>query len=103
MRDGWIVVQTFINEVEAQEARAQLEARGLEALIESDNCGGMRPHFDYSVGVKVLVREQQLEQAQELLRAAFVPVPEGTWVCAGCGESVENQFGTCWQCGRDRD
>lgn len=103
MRDGWIVLETFINEVEAQEACAQLTARGLDALVEGDNCGGMRPHFDYSIGVKVLVREQDQDQARDLLRATDEPVPEGTWLCAGCGEQVENRFGTCWQCGRDRD
>lgn len=103
MRDGWIVVATYLNDIEAQEARALLEARRVEALIASDNCGGMRPHFDYTVGVKLLVRQQDLEQARELIRPADEPAPEGSWPCAGCGEQIENQFGTCWQCGRDRD
>jgi len=103
MRDGWSVLRTFVTETDAQAACAQLQARGLEAMIESDNCGGMRPHFDYSMGVTLLVREQDLEQARELVQAAEEPVDQGTWPCAGCGEHVENQFGTCWQCGRDRD
>jgi hypothetical protein len=24
------------------------------------------------------------------------------WVCAGCGERLEGQFGACWKCGRQR-
>jgi len=25
------------------------------------------------------------------------------WVCPGCGERLEGQFGACWKCGRERD
>ncbi|MFH1699414.1 MAG: hypothetical protein ABIE07_02405 [Candidatus Zixiibacteriota bacterium] len=25
-----------------------------------------------------------------------------TWICSNCGEKVEGQFGTCWNCGADR-
>jgi hypothetical protein len=24
------------------------------------------------------------------------------WICSGCGESLEGQFGACWKCGRSR-
>jgi hypothetical protein len=24
------------------------------------------------------------------------------WVCSGCGERLEGQFGGCWKCGRER-
>ena len=27
----------------------------------------------------------------------------GPWVCSGCGEELEAQFGACWSCGRERD
>lgn len=26
-----------------------------------------------------------------------------SWRCPSCGESLEGQFGACWQCGRERD
>lgn len=25
------------------------------------------------------------------------------WVCQGCGERLEGQFGACWKCGRERE
>jgi hypothetical protein len=29
--------------------------------------------------------------------------PKGEpWVCSGCGETLEGQFGACWNCGRER-
>ena len=27
----------------------------------------------------------------------------GPWVCPGCGEQLEGQFGSCWKCGRQRE
>lgn len=26
-----------------------------------------------------------------------------SWVCPGCGERLEGQFGACWKCGRARE
>ena len=31
------------------------------------------------------------------------PAGAGPWVCSGCGEELEAQFGSCWSCGRERD
>jgi rubrerythrin len=25
------------------------------------------------------------------------------WVCPGCGEKIEGQFTSCWNCGREKD
>ena len=103
MRDGWIILQTFSSELEAQAACSLLEARGLQALVEGDNCGGMRPHFDYTSGVKLLVPEEDAVQAQELILAKVPPKSGDSWLCIDCGENIEAGFGTCWKCGRDRD
>lgn len=26
-----------------------------------------------------------------------------SWVCSSCGETLEGQFGACWQCGQTQD
>lgn len=26
--------------------------------------------------------------------------PQASWICQGCGEENEGQFGSCWRCGR---
>jgi hypothetical protein len=28
---------------------------------------------------------------------------QSAWVCTGCGEELEPQFGACWSCGRERE
>lgn len=103
MRDGWIVLRTFTNDLEAQAFRGLLEARGVPVLVEVDNCGGMRPHFDYTTGIKMLVPQQDAEQARDLLRAADQPTRIDPWPCPACGESIDGDFETCWKCGRDRE
>lgn len=29
-------------------------------------------------------------------------VGQSAWVCPGCGEELEAQFGACWSCGHER-
>ena len=29
--------------------------------------------------------------------------PVAPWTCPACGETLEGQFGACWQCGTKRD
>jgi putative signal transducing protein len=103
MRDGWIVLRTFTNDLEAQAFRSLLEARGLAVLIEVDNCGGMRPHFDYTMGIKLMVPEQDADQARELIQAADQTPQLDPWTCGGCGETIDSGFDTCWKCGRNQE
>lgn len=65
--------------------------------------------------VEVWVADAQANEAQGLTRAwseemdkaASGTAPNSskapsTWTCDGCGEVLEEQFGACWQCGRER-
>jgi hypothetical protein len=67
MSDSMVVVQTFSSEVEAQMAKGRLESAGIESMVSSDDCAGMHPHLQRAYGVKLLVFEENLEQAQEIL------------------------------------
>lgn len=48
--------------------------------------------------------DADLERALGVLRKALAPVSEAraSWTCAGCGEAIEDQFESCWQCGSAR-
>ena len=46
---------------------AFLADEGVEAWVESDDCGGVDPALMFSNGVRVEVRPEQLARAQELL------------------------------------
>jgi hypothetical protein len=63
-----VVVATFNNRHEAELARSALDAAGIDALVQSDDGGGMRPSLAWAAtGVQVIVREDDVEAAREIL------------------------------------
>ena len=64
-----VVVQAFGSEGEADLAKSMLESAGIDATIQADTAGGMRPHIAWSgFGFKVLVREEDAAEAREVLK-----------------------------------
>lgn len=73
--ENLVVVQAFGYESEAQLAKSALDAAGIDAIIEADSVGGMRPHVAWaSGGYKLLVREEDAADAVEVLK----PIDEPT-------------------------
>jgi hypothetical protein len=60
-----IAVSIFRSTADAQIAKGILDEAGIESLIRSDNAGGMYPAL---AGAELLVREQDVQKATELLR-----------------------------------
>ncbi len=102
MRDGMSIVKSYTNETEAQIALAHLQAEGITAVIEADNCGGMRPHMDLTCGVHLLVTGLDCEKAAALLQDAKADPITEAWTCSSCNEKIEAGFDTCWQCGAEK-
>jgi hypothetical protein len=74
-----VVVHTFGNRAEADLATSALEAAGIEAMIQADSGGGMRPHLAWAgVGFQVLVRAEDLPAARDILELPATPAPEST-------------------------
>jgi len=72
--DDLVVVQTFSNQFEADMAISALEAAEIDAIIQADTAGGMRPHIAWaSGGFKVLVREEDALEAKEILESRTRP------------------------------
>ena len=63
-----VVVRTYSYRPEAELALSALEANGIEAMVEADDCGGQRPLLGANIGVKLLVRRPDADLASELLR-----------------------------------
>jgi hypothetical protein len=61
-------VRTFTTELEANIAKAALEAFGIECMISRDDCGGQRPHLTMSGGIRLVTRSDDAERAEEVLR-----------------------------------
>ena len=60
-------IRTFISETEAEIAQGALTAFGIEAILSHDNCGGQRPHLNLVGGIRLMVRPEDVEQAEEAL------------------------------------
>jgi Putative prokaryotic signal transducing protein len=66
MTESLVSVGTFLNHIDADLARSALEAAGIESLIQSDDCGGVRPHL-WMGGIQLLVRDADAQRALEIL------------------------------------
>jgi Putative prokaryotic signal transducing protein len=63
-----VVVHTFASQAEADIAMSALESAEIDAILQADTGGGMRPHLAWSgAGFKVLVREEDAAAAREVL------------------------------------
>lgn len=60
-------VRKFATEAEAQIARAKLESEGIQAVVMTDDAGGMLPQFQMVEGVRLMVREDSLDDARRIL------------------------------------
>jgi len=69
MRDAnLVVVHAFGSQPEADMAKSALEAAGIDAMVQADAAGGMRPHLAWaSGGYKVLVRDEDAADARDVL------------------------------------
>jgi hypothetical protein len=54
-------------------AKGALEAAGIESAISADDAGGTRPHLWVGAGVPLLVRQEDVERAVEILETAVTP------------------------------
>lgn len=72
MRDTDLtVVHSFASQPEADLAKSALEAAGIEAIIQADSAGGMRPHIAWSSsGFKLIVRQEDADAARAVLEAS---------------------------------
>jgi hypothetical protein len=65
--DDLVAVRTFMNHIEADLAKSALDAAGIESAISADDAGGTRPHLWVGAGVRLLVRQTDIERAVEIL------------------------------------
>ena len=69
-KNDLVVVHTFPTESEANIAMSALQAAEIDAIIQADTAGGMRPHIAWaSGGFKLLVRQEDADDAREILES----------------------------------
>jgi len=64
-----VVLKTYTSRAEAELAQGILQANGIEAMVSSDDAGGMQPWLQQALGVRLLVHHE------DALRAAWVLEP----------------------------
>jgi hypothetical protein len=65
-----VVLKTYTSRAEAELAQGILQANGIDALVSSDDAGGMQPWLQQSLGVRLLVHHE------DALRAAWLLEPQ---------------------------
>ncbi len=74
--DKTVVVRTYASEVLASIAHSRLEFEGIQAHIQKDDCGGAYPSLQMCRGVRLLVKPEDLEDAEKILQEMEA---EGSW------------------------
>lgn len=103
---------------QAEQLHGLLENAGIESFLRDEVMGRIdAPALAAGAigAVKLVVAQEHLERAQQVVQdfgggeglrgAALEPVdvpPLPMWVCVHCGEQVEGQFDSCWNCGAAR-
>lgn len=90
----------------AEHARGLLVQHGIPCMLRNVNLSGAAgelPPTECWPEVWVL-DDADLEEASRFLETALQPdtTTGPAWRCR-CGELLEAQFTSCWQCGRERD
>jgi hypothetical protein len=86
--------------------KSLLEEAEIRCMIRNEylsSAMGEVPFLESSPELWILKDEDYLRANAmlETWRNTRIEVGE-PWVCAQCGESIEGQFTSCWQCGNDR-
>lgn len=62
-----VLLRKFGSVIEAQLAQSYLEGFGIASFLMADDAGGMHPHFQGSIGVRLMVAEEDKETALRML------------------------------------
>jgi hypothetical protein len=80
--------------------RLLLQANGITVSVLGEDLFAAGGEFPVPLP-SVWVRNEDYERAAALIAAKDTKTRE-SWICSSCGEVVEDQFGECWKCGRER-
>jgi Putative prokaryotic signal transducing protein len=92
-------------DAEIQVLMSGLEEAGMPCIVRNENLAVARGEIPFSECFTELwiLNDEDYPKAMELVtswRESKGPA-RASWVCAGCQETIEGQFTSCWQCGRE--
>lgn len=91
----WKELRVCSSRPEAEILAGLLRSHSIKSRVSADDLGGLRPHLALTLGVKVLVPEEDFEEAQRLMNALFIVEGEGPeeGPQEGEGEGLEEDEG----------
>ncbi len=63
----FVKIKTCSSRHEAELAKGLLSVNGINAFIFADDFGGIQPALSFSTGVQLLIKEDDVEKAKEIL------------------------------------
>jgi hypothetical protein len=91
------------DEVDAELVKNALVNAGIDAVVQSGGLSGVLGAIPVSAETlpSVWVRDDDADAAAQVVDAFKHPAPPTgqPWTCPKCGEVIEPQFDTCWNCG----
>ena len=70
MSEELIVLKIFNNEIDAEIAQQIIQEAGLRGFVFKDDGGGMEPHLQRTIGVRLVVNRADAERAHQILGIA---------------------------------
>lgn len=68
-----VVLRVFDNELEAQMAQQRLQDAGVATFVFKDDGGGMEPHLQRTIGVRLMLNSAEAARAEDILQALENP------------------------------
>ncbi|NBB93645.1 MAG: DUF2007 domain-containing protein [Gammaproteobacteria bacterium] len=101
----WTKLITADDPIEAGFLRGLLESAGIAVQVRSMELWTAAVEIYFSEGARpsIWVRKRDLEGARRVLERRDEHGEGAPWTCPDCGERLEAQFTSCWQCGRVRE
>jgi len=66
--DKEVVLKTFIHRYEAEIAKGLLDEKGIVNMISDEDIGGFQPGMIIGEAIKLIVNEEDLEKAKEVIK-----------------------------------
>lgn len=78
-----------------------LRAAGVDCEVRNATLAGAIGEIPWAECAPQLWLRSALDEARarQLLAQLTTPLNAPGWICAGCAEPIEAQFGQCWRCG----
>lgn len=70
MSNEIVVLRVFDNEIDARMAQQLLQGEGVATFVFKDDGGGMEPHLQRTIGVRLMLNRVDAERANDILQAS---------------------------------